>query len=267
MRIKNEVGLPPMAVAVKDGSVLPSRQRRLSDGKRCGMEGRRMRAFFTLCVIVITTGCAGVGIGGEHIRWTEEVKLSDGRVIQIQRHVELAEPMGRLQDRGSIRYHEICYPPMGIHWKSRAGTLPDIFDIVDGKAYMHVPISSCFSCERNGYPSTNAIYFVWDTARWKRVTHEDFPAASEWNLLQQVTGGSSKNDDPQGLISIADKTTGQWNDSTLRYEQTKFGWKRVSNSYSYRGGCEACRSVTNINYAKDQRPVETLIQDATPSCQ
>lgn len=65
---------------------------------------------------LLIVGCAGTGLGGsDHIRWTEEVKLSDGRVIQIQRHVELTASGFPVQNRGFDKYQEICYPPLGIH--------------------------------------------------------------------------------------------------------------------------------------------------------
>lgn len=224
------------------------------------------RTIVVLCAGLVAASCAGISMGGDHVRWTEEVKLSDGKVIQIQRHVEIGAPMGRLEDRGSPRYHEICYPPMGIHWKSQPGYKPDIFDIVDGKAYMHVPISDCFSCERYGYPSTNAIYYVWEKGRWKQITHDEFPTSSEWNLMMQVMRGPSKND-PNGLISITDKSAGKWQDDSLSYEQKRFGWKRVSESYSQRGRCEACKGVRNINYGSDKSALEVLIDDSASSCQ
>lgn len=164
--------------------------------------------------VVLLAGFSGASIGGEHIRWTEEVKLSDGKVIQIQRHVELTESGFPLQKRGFAKHYEICYTPMSIHWKSRGGYQPDIFDIMDGKAYMHVPISNCFSCERYGYPSSNALYFVWENGAWKRITHDEFPTASGWNLLMQTNRGSP-GADPQGLITIEDKldSNSKWADS------------------------------------------------------
>lgn len=260
MRIKNEVGLPPMAVAVKDGSVLPSRQRRLSDGKRCGMEGRRMRAFFTLCVTVIMAGCAGVGIGGDHIRWTEEVKLSDGKVIQIQRHVELTESGFPAQRKGFYRYHEICYRPMGIHWKSKTGYQPDIFDIVDGRAYIHVSISDCEKCRLHGFPKTNALYFVWESGQWKRIEHEDFPEASHWNLTLSSASNSRSIQEANYFLPWAGKLL-QFEDS-LYLEQQRIGWKRVSDSYYWRDSCTKCGRA---NPSPEQAP-EIFFDDRSNTC-
>lgn len=194
------------------------------------------KTIFGLFSGLIVAGCAGVSLGGDHVRWTEEVKLSDGRVIEIQRHVELTESGFPVQKRGLNRYFEICYPPLGVHWKSRGGYQPDIFDIVDGKAYVHVAVSAQVQCDEQEYPPTGAIYFRWDDEKWTRISPEEFPAASEWNLLMQVKSGDPKYD-PKGRVTLADKTTGDRQDSTLRYEQKRDGWKRLSESFFEKKGC------------------------------
>jgi hypothetical protein len=195
-----------------------------------------LKTLYVLCAGMIAAGCAGVGIANDHIRWTEEVKLSDGKIIQIQRHVELTESGFPVQRRGFDKYQEICYPSMNIHWKSKGGYQPDIFDIVDGKAYMHVPVAAQYECYEQRYPEPNALYFAWEDGKWKRISHEEFPAASEWNLLMQTKRGSPSTD-PQGHITTQDKTTGNWNDWTMKAEQKRLGWKRVNESYSRRDGC------------------------------
>lgn len=219
-----------------------------------------MKTLLAFIASLITTGCAGVGLGGnDHIRWTEEVKLSDGRVIEIQRHVELTESGFPVQRRGFDKYQEICYPPMGIHWKSKGGYQPDIFDIVDGKAYMHVPISDCFTCEHYGYPSTNALYFVWEDGHWKQIQHEEFPASSEWNLLLSHTAAvGHEKDDAHGLMTLTEK---EKRPSSLRVEQKRFGWKRVSDSYSRRDSCNKCRGVITEIYGTKKDVFEVVVED------
>mgnify|MGYP001022695719 CR=1 FL=1 len=202
---------------------------------------------------------------GDHIRWTEEVKLSDGNVVQVQRHVELTTSGFPVQSRGFNKYYEICYPPMDIHWKSRGGYVPDIFDIVEGKAYMHVPISSCIQCMLHGYPETDALYFVWNNETWKRISHEEFPALSEWNLLMGVKAAPGhEKDDPSGLITLKDK---EKRSSSLRREQKRLGWKRVNESYAYRangiGQCNACRSSKATT---DESP-DIFVNDDKNACQ
>lgn len=234
-----------------------------------------MKIFPAFIAVLIATGCAGVGAGGgDHIRWTEEVKLSDGRVIEIQRHVELTESGFPVQRRGFDKYQEICYPPMGIHWKSKGGYQPDIFDIVDGKAYMHVPVTSQKECYEQGSPPTGAIYFVWESGRWKRIKYEEFPASSEWNLLLQTKRGSPRTD-PQDRITMQDKTTGKWNDWTMRDEQKRFGWKRVNESYASKDGCKrwskepgGCADASCTRWiAGPIEPLDIFYKDSSNTCQ
>lgn len=212
--------------------------------------------------VVTLAGCAGVGIGGNHIRWTEEVKLSDGKVIQLQRHVELTDSGFPVQRRGFDKFHEICYPPMGIHWKSKAGYQPDIFDIVDGKAYMHVPVSAQHECYEQRYPEPNALYFVWENGGWKRIKHEEFPAKAEWNLLLSHTATAGhEEDDAHGLLTLSDKAK---RPSSLRVEQQRLGWKRVNESYAERRGCKRW-NTTSTELKPDA--VSIFVEDGKSTCQ
>lgn len=197
------------------------------------------RAFL---LVILATALSVTACAANEIKWTEEVKLSDGRVIQLQRKVELTESGFPVQERGLIKNYEMCYAPMNVRWKSGQGFRPDIFDIVDGKAYVHVPIYGCASCYLFGYPKTDAIYFVWNNGEWKQIKHEEFPAKSEWNLLMSLTAPAGhESDDPRGVVTLKDKEQRQ---SDLRIEQQKKGWKRVNESGKGIGRCNACRNVT-----------------------
>jgi hypothetical protein len=220
----------------------------------------------TLCLLGASLGISGFpssAFAGDHIRWTEDVKLSDGKIIQIQRHVELTSSGFPVQRRGFDKYQEICYAPLKLHWKSRGGYQPDIFDIVDGKAYMHVPVASQYECDQQGNPFPNALYFVWENNHWKRIRHEEFPSSAEWNLLMQTKRGSPSTD-PQGHITTQDKSTGNWNDWTIRAEQKRFGWKRINESYYYREGCTQW-GKTSTELKPDA--VSIFINDGKNTCQ
>lgn len=210
-----------------------------------------------LCLGLSLAACAG-----DHIRWTEEVKLSDGKTVQLQRHVELTASGFPVQERGFNKYFEICYPPMNIHWKSKGGYVPDIFDIVGGKAYMHVPLAAEAECYAQGNPVPNSLYFVWDNGAWKRISHEEFPAASEWNLLMGVKAAPGhEKDDPSGLITLEDKGK---RSSSLRREQKRLGWRRVNESYSNRAGCAQWGP---INPNANPTGAEIFIDDGKNACQ
>lgn len=193
--------------------------------------------------------------------WTEEVKLSDGQIIQVQRRTEISPHAGfPANRRGLYKSHEICYAPMNLRWKSAGEYPPDIFDIVDGKAYMHVPIYDCASCMFMGYPETDALYFIWEGEQWKRIKHEEFPSASEWNLLLD-SQATRKEDDVKGFLSLASKIKDR--DRTMHRAQQRFGWKRVNEGGKGIGQCNACRA---IRISIDTSPT-IFVNDKNNTCQ
>ncbi|WP_310451294.1 hypothetical protein [Sulfuritalea sp.] len=221
-----------------------------------------LKVFYRLFASLLIAGCAGLGAGGNDLHWTEEVKLSDGRIIQVQRKTEIAKHAGfPANRRGLYKSHEICYAPMNLRWKSVGGYRPDIFDIVDGKAYMHVPIAGCEECRLHGFPATGAHYFLWEGGQWKRIRHEEFPVASEWNLLWD-SQSAHEEDDVRGFLSLANKLKDR--DQSMRHEQRRIGWKRFNESYSYkRNSCDKC---DRVNPSPEVAP-ETFINDGSNSCQ
>ena len=214
----------------------------------------------TFLFAVIAAAVSVAACAGNDIKWSEQVKLSDGRVIEVQRRVELTESGFPVQERGLIKSHELCYAPMNIRWKSKAGYQPDVFDIVNGKAYMHVPIFDCFKCMLQGYPESDALYFVWQSGQWKRISPAEFPEKSGWNLLMSVVAPAGhETDDPHGLLTLEDK---QKRSSSLRREQEKKGWKRVNESGKGIGRCNVCRTQRT---STDETP-EIFIKDSQSGC-
>lgn len=214
-----------------------------------------------LCVSMTISACAGIGIANNDLRWTEEVKLSDGSVIQLERKTEFTSHSGfPANSRGLYKSHEICYPPLNIRWKSKGSYRPDVFDIVDGRIHIHLPIYDCFQCMLNDYPETDALYFVWNDGAWSRIPHSQFPAASEWNLLWD-SQAAREEDDVRGYLTLAGKLKDR--DKSLRYEQTRKGWKRLNAIGKGIGRCNACRSIKTTT---DATP-EIFLNDGKSSCQ
>lgn len=221
-----------------------------------------IRSLWPLSLSLALSACAGVGIANNDLRWMEEVKLSDGRIIQIERKTEITSHSGfPANSRGLYKAHEICYAPMNISWKSKGAYRPDIFDIVDGKAYVHVSLSAAAECMEQGNPIPNALYFVWENEAWRRITHEEFPTRSEWNLLYDSQGAIAE-DDVSDLATLPNKL--ERRDKSLRYEQKRLGWKRVSESLYFRDGCLKWGS-TNPN--ANPSGTEIFTNDRKTSCQ
>jgi hypothetical protein len=149
-----------------------------------------------LLSIPLFSGCVSLGESKSAIEWTEDVKLSDGRIIQIERKTELTKSGFPVQKRGFNRSHSFCYEPMKMWWKTYGGFNADIFDVADGKAYLHLPITGCFICQKNNYPETDTLYFVWNEDHWQKISHEEFPEQSAWNLLMNPKSNIRKMTPP-----------------------------------------------------------------------
>ncbi|WP_228738559.1 hypothetical protein [Xanthomonas euvesicatoria] len=86
----------------------------------------------------LLSGCSNK----DTMRWKEQVWLSDGRRIDVDRYsVALKSGFPNSTDGPTI-YQEINYAPLGVHWSAKSGEkgVPEMlsFDIVDGSAYLVV---------------------------------------------------------------------------------------------------------------------------------
>lgn len=161
---------------------------------------KRITLGFVLASVPLVGVCAPTVID-----WSEEVKLHDGKIIVVKRHEELGRSGLPLAHRGSRKFWEFCYAPMGIHWKSKPDYFPEVFDIVEGQAYVRVTIGSCESCMLHDYPETSALYFVWESGAWKKIDHKDFPAGLRYNMLGNTHYDDDGSRDVRGLVTIAQK--------------------------------------------------------------
>ncbi|MGY4889238.1 UNVERIFIED_CONTAM: hypothetical protein EX528_02260 [Xanthomonas axonopodis] len=86
----------------------------------------------------LLSGCSNK----DTMRWKEQVWLSDGRRIDVDRYsVALKSGFPNSTDGPPI-YQEINYAPLEVHWSAKSGVkgVPEMlsFDIVDGDAYLVV---------------------------------------------------------------------------------------------------------------------------------
>lgn len=161
-----------------------------------------------VCVAMVVSLFGGINVAfcaPTKIKWTEEVQLHDGRVIQLKRVDERGSSGFPVQRRGFPRSYEFCYPPMNIYWKSKPEYRPETFEIVDGKAYAKVTLGGCFECRDHDYPETNAIYFLWTDGGWMKIDHAQYPKGLRLNLLMSPAMDDDGSGDARGLVSLPEK--------------------------------------------------------------
>jgi hypothetical protein len=177
---------------------------------------------------------------GNEIKWTEEVELHDGRVVQVKRRTELTASGFPAQRTGFAKHHELCYAPLGVYWRSKPEYRPETFDIIDGKVYVKVPVHSCVTCMLHDYPDNDALVMMWTGGGWSRVEEKDVRAPLRFNLLDKFYTGAAT-----GLISLRRKKE---LDFTI-YDSLK--WSGRNNPYTP-GICRKCQSVRSSTDANSE---------------
>ena len=174
--------------------------------------------------------------------WSEEVKLHDGRIIVVKRHEELGITGFPLTKRGRRKYWEFCYPPMGVHWKSKPEYFPETFDIVDGKAYVKVSIGGCELCMLHGYPDTDALYFVWQVDAWRKIDYKDYPKGLRYNMLNGTHYEDDGSGDARGLVTIAQKEQLDGEIYWLMHKKPEV--TGLNETPTRRGSCQKCKGYS-----------------------
>jgi hypothetical protein len=208
---------------------------------------RQLAALGMACVLGLFTlaGCAS-----NEIKWTEEVRLHDGRVVQVKRRTELTESGFPVQKRGFPKYFELCYAPLKLYWKSKPEYPPQVFDIVEGKAYIKVPVTGCSECTLQGYPLVDALYFQWSGTAWTRVEENKALAQLRFNLLEAIYATNNEQYDARGLVTLSDK---ERRDASIYSSM-----KATSRTGPYAGGaCEKCKKTWGT--VKTDRSSEVLL--------
>jgi len=211
---------------------------------------------FAIGLVGATALFALSGCTSDEIKWTEEVKLHDGRVIQVKRRTELTESGFPVQRRGFHKYHELCYEPMGIHWKSKPEYPLYVFDIIDGKAYIKVPVTGCAECMLQGYPAWDAAYFEWNDGSWKKVDETPALRALRFNLLNRSHLMDDGQADARGLITLAEKNR---RDGSIYDSMRATG--RTGPGVGI-GQCQKCKAVR----VQTDRTSEVLLTSDRGSC-
>lgn len=186
------------------------------------------------------------------LEWSEEVKLHDGKIIVVKRKEELTGTGMPVQKRGFRKYFQFCYAPMNIVWKSKPDYFPETFDIVDGKAYAKVSISTEEQCMLHGYPKTDALYFRWDDGKaWQEIDFQDYPKGLRYNMLSN-SSDLTPDRDAHGLVTIAEKVK---RDSNIYYFIRKNPAVTGLNDSPSLGGPEGrCEKNKSVKVKTDGTP-------------
>jgi hypothetical protein len=166
-----------------------------------------MRSLIAIAICLIAmTACA------ENIdtaEWTEEVKLSDGRMVVVWRKDRAARSGFPNARRGRLIDFELKYPPMNMQWYDKTSPThvrhPMSFDIIDGVPHFVLYIADREGCRSRPGSDYSAQFLKWIDGRWLDVPQVEFPVdRMPMNLFQEQWGHTTK-EDADGLITWGQK--------------------------------------------------------------
>jgi hypothetical protein len=152
-----------------------------------------------LAAVIGLSGC-----GPDVAEWQEEVQLSDGKVIVLDRK-SIIGPGSPTAHRGAVISHELCYKPMGVYLKTGGVYQPEIFDIRDGVPYVALPSDHCLLCQLNAYPEFSTLFFKFANGTWQQIPYSEFPQQADTNMLQQIFDGRESSRDAKGFVGLGTK--------------------------------------------------------------
>ena len=176
-------------------SLFPLSARRMS--AHSSSTGRTLVASLFLALSIQLTGCFGT----DEATWTEEVQLSDGRIIQVQRIARQKSSGFPNAPRGADVDNELSYAPLGIRWRANAPANLMSFDIVGGVAYMAVYHAPEGFCEEHGSSRYKALFYRWDQNKWNEIEQPDYPTEIALVNLYRRYWGHDDSLDAKGLVT------------------------------------------------------------------
>ncbi|MFC3655005.1 hypothetical protein ACFOPN_04745 [Xanthomonas hyacinthi] len=168
---------------------------------------------------VALAGCSNK----QEMRWKEQVWLSDGRRIDVDRYsVALKSGFPNTTD-GPPVYQEINYAPLGVHWSTKdagvnGSSSMNTFDIIEGDAYLVVHDNDKLERFCIGKPKGSYLINVyrWHKGAMQKIDQHDAPIARMGiNLSGTGNWGFRHADKPVTYLS--------WDDIAYVTRQSRAG--------------------------------------------
>lgn len=142
--------------------------------------------------------------------WTEEVRLSDGSIVQVWRRERAYSYGFPNAKRGALVSWALEYAPQNARWendgKASGRRDPISFDRFDGVPYLVVLVSDRTFCLSRPPGEYTVQVLRWNDGRWIEVAQSEAPLERMLMNLAPAPWGRTTKDDYSGLIRLGDKT-------------------------------------------------------------
>lgn len=190
-----------------------------------------------MVLLIAVAGCSQV----DTAEWSEEVQLHDGSVVVIDARATLGRYGFPTAHRGGRISWELCFRSQKAYWKSSAAYKPVVFEIVNGKPYVVVPLGDCVECKLHDFPTFSALVYRWEGNGWKRAAPEELPATSTPNLLSNVWSASDSSRDASGHYTLGEKRKRDRDSDPVQRALVVERFKRQVRD-TEKGMCPACKA-------------------------
>ena len=165
------------------------------------------RARHTSLLLLALACCSG---DEDVTRWSEDVEITGGKVVRVERRVVRGKGAAPYGARGGIDAWELCYEPLKIYWKS-AYFQPSAFELVGDKAFVKFPVLDCRSCRAADMPDDSTVYMAYRGGAWVRIGASEFPGKRWWNLMMTgIFDPRNPRLDVSGHMTLAEKKRLNW---------------------------------------------------------
>ena len=159
-------------------------------------------------LLLLAAMASACGSPIEKLRWREEVQLHDGRVVIVEREINV-DKYGFPDLRGHQRDTALMYSPLGVRWyfqfTASQTQFPLSFEIVDGVPYLAVTLEDHHFCDDKPPGTPHAIFLKWTGDKWMQTPAFPLPLEeAPVNLLRRYLAANRAHD-PQGLLTWQDK--------------------------------------------------------------
>ena len=173
---------------------------------------RGMRGWVVVMTLVASGlgGLTACGSGIDTAEWTEEVRLSNGSIVQVWRKESRNSHGFPNANRGGLVDSAIAYLPQNARWQyTHAVTSvhkPISFDIFEGTPYLVIYIADAAFCRSRPPDEYRAQVLRWANGRWHDVPQSEAPLEQMLMNLAPDPWGRTTKDDFHELIRLGDKT-------------------------------------------------------------
>lgn len=162
-----------------------------------------MRRLIAAMACILSLAACGQNI--DTAEWTEEVRLSDGRMVVVWRKDRAAGVGFPNAPRGRLIDFELKYEPMSVHWQDKTShthvRFPTSFDIIDGVPHLVLEAGGRDVCVDRPDSDYAAQFLKWIGGQWVDVAQAQFPVDRVLVNLYAHQWGQTTKDDARGLIS------------------------------------------------------------------